>query len=437
MYRRVLQLTLIGYLVTLLYAGWMPLRFQADWPAAKAELGLAWEGWSIRPGDLLRPSDTFTNVALFAPVGFLLAAGKGGRWARRSILLGSLAISAGLSVLVELGQLFEPSRYAHLRDVLADSLGGLLGALIGTALFATAVRAVWRRLLHRLKGRYGLLAATALAAAMMADSIWRIQFSGTLIRRQFAHVIWSPLDGLAMWPWHQWVVSWMAAFAALGLLVVGARPDDPGGRRRVSAMALAVVVAAILQAMHLVIAGHPPNMAAVVLAVLAAGGAGALAPNLRLRRIELPVVVLACAVLPVALAAHVEWLAGEKGTRLPLWSLYRHEALWAYRAAVRRWVAMAATSFLLAFYLSLTRPWRLRDRMLVSAGLAAMCAAGFEFAKWLFGAGGVDLAGFGENVVAAGAGALMFAGLWQVLDRRDRDHPAPSYVGVERRRPPD
>ncbi|MFW6155513.1 MAG: hypothetical protein ACOC95_09875, partial [Planctomycetota bacterium] len=156
-------------------------------------------------------------------------------------------------------------------------------------------------------------------------------------------------------------------------------------------------------------------------------------PRLGDRTIELPVLVLATAAAAVIVAAHVAWLSSGGGTALPLWGLYRHEFAWGYYAMARRWLLMGAVSFLLAFYLSLRRPWRLRRRMIVATAVAAGGAAAVEMAR-LLAAGWINLAGLLEHITAAAAGALLFAALWRVLDRRTAN-PAPArYAGPERRR---
>jgi glycopeptide antibiotics resistance protein len=66
------------------------------------------------------------NIAMFLPVGllFLLLAGRRHWW---------LALAGGvvLSGVIEFTQLFLPARFSDLRDILANSLGALLGVAIG------------------------------------------------------------------------------------------------------------------------------------------------------------------------------------------------------------------------------------------------------------------------------------------------------------------
>lgn len=79
-------------------------------------------------------TEVLANVALFVPVGFLLALVIG-RWWAGAIL--AVLISAG----IELAQArYLPSRVPSVRDVEANGLGGLLGAVVAWPLLLTASR---------------------------------------------------------------------------------------------------------------------------------------------------------------------------------------------------------------------------------------------------------------------------------------------------------
>ncbi|WP_227497138.1 VanZ family protein [Planctomonas psychrotolerans] len=75
------------------------------------------------------------NVAMFVPIGlfFLLLFG------RRLWIVAVLA-SAGLTVAIESVQLFLPERVSDLRDIVANSVGGLVGVLLALALTAGSAR---------------------------------------------------------------------------------------------------------------------------------------------------------------------------------------------------------------------------------------------------------------------------------------------------------
>jgi VanZ family protein len=72
------------------------------------------------------------NIALFVPLGFLVALLLGPRW-----WWAALFLCAGLSISIELYQyLFLPDRYATVRDVIANSSGGVVGSLAALVVIA-------------------------------------------------------------------------------------------------------------------------------------------------------------------------------------------------------------------------------------------------------------------------------------------------------------
>jgi glycopeptide antibiotics resistance protein len=65
------------------------------------------------------------NIALFVPVGLLVVVLAGAhRW-----WLGPL-VGASISSAIEFGQLFLPERFATVNDVIANSLGAVLGTVV-------------------------------------------------------------------------------------------------------------------------------------------------------------------------------------------------------------------------------------------------------------------------------------------------------------------
>ncbi len=433
MSRTVILLTLAGYVAILLYAGWMPLEFAWDRPAIAAEWAEAIDSCAIRPGDFLHNGDVQLNVLLFVPVGGLLAAAYAGRWRWRWVMAAAIGLSATISAMIETGQLIEANRFTRIHDIWANTSGGLIGALVGQSLFCGKMRSVWCKAAERAKGRHALLAAGVIAAALLAGTAWQMQASLSLLTQQYATTIWSPSDGLAAWPWHKWAIRSVAAYATLTLMLAATRRTRRMRELRVvTAMAVAVALATTIEAMHMLIPGPPPNVAAIALAAMSAGVAALIAPRLHERQIELPILVLVCAGAAVILAAHIGWLSSGGGTPLPLWGLYKHEFAWGYYSMIRRWAAMAGMSFLVAFYLSLTKPWRLRHRMVAAAAIAVAAAAGMELIR-LLDVGRINIAGLGEHTLAAIAGVLLFALLWRILDRRGVEPIDIAYGGPDRR----
>lgn len=84
--------------------------------------------------------DVVGNVLLFLPLGLTFAAAstRPGRWGR----LGAATLSAMLlSLSIEVLQLAMPSRASDVDDVLFNTLGALLGAVVGAVAFSRPPRA--------------------------------------------------------------------------------------------------------------------------------------------------------------------------------------------------------------------------------------------------------------------------------------------------------
>src|SRR5262249_47711616 len=112
-------------------------------------------GWRMPPADILHfltapwpryitLEDVAVNVAAYIPLGFLLSAALSARHGDAPGTLAAALWAAGVSLAMEAMQMFLPSRIASNVDLLANSCGGLLGAM-AAPLFAPK-RLVGRRL---------------------------------------------------------------------------------------------------------------------------------------------------------------------------------------------------------------------------------------------------------------------------------------------------
>jgi VanZ family protein len=418
MHRKTCKLALLAYAALLLYAGWMPLtlnftpaRVRQQWREALAP--------SMREClGAIHTSDGQKNVLLFIPLGALVVAAWHGQ--RRSWLLVPLAVAMafGVSVAIETMQLFVVGRVSDLQDVTMNTAGGLLGAILAAIAIKPALR-VARRLALYLRNRHALLAAVLLATALLAAIAWRVRPAWAVAAVQWHGVKWSIPAGLALAPWHQWVLRRAGSFAALTLLLTMATGPKEISRRGAFVCATAVTMLALaIELLRLFVPAEAVSLAAVLVAAGASFGAAALAPALHRQPLTLPASALFCATSLIFMLSCLSWSSSGGQTRWPLWGLYSHEHAWAYYATLRRWAMAAAVSATLTFYISLRRPWRLRYRMLAGAALAVGCAALLEAAKALAGPVGGSLAVFLENAMAAIFGTLFFALLWHVLDRR-------------------
>jgi glycopeptide antibiotics resistance protein len=121
---RILTASLFGVLFFTLFPYW--LDFSEKHAGSRSPFLL---GGPLRFDGILH---TFLNTLLFAPFGFALSQFFGGR---RKSLLKSLAVAviagAALSYTIEILQLYMPSRDSAWDDVLANTLGALVGMIFG------------------------------------------------------------------------------------------------------------------------------------------------------------------------------------------------------------------------------------------------------------------------------------------------------------------
>ncbi|MGL1832966.1 VanZ family protein [Rhodocyclaceae bacterium SMB388] len=152
--------TALAFALVLAYLNLIPLRvtwlpLEQWWQAA---LSMPWLSLSVA-----RRADWIANLFMFVPFGFLLGTALGGRSARLAVRLVALAVGVVvvvlLAVAIESLQILVPQRTVSLNDVLAASLGGV----IGLAVWLLMGRRLWEMArLAAAPGRQALLAGLAL-----------------------------------------------------------------------------------------------------------------------------------------------------------------------------------------------------------------------------------------------------------------------------------
>jgi glycopeptide antibiotics resistance protein len=81
------------------------------------------------PFDLQQSPDTVANILLFFPIGALMS------WRPHARLRSAVLAGVGLSMTVEVAQLFIPGRWTSTDDVLLNGLGAFLGYRAGNYLY--------------------------------------------------------------------------------------------------------------------------------------------------------------------------------------------------------------------------------------------------------------------------------------------------------------
>jgi VanZ family protein len=130
-FRRHFAVALAGFVLLAWYGSLVPLQWV---PMSREQALRALAAMLARPLSFESRTDWATNVLLFVPIGYFAAGCLSGRATsdRRRLLLLPLVVAAAtvLSVLIETSQMWTASRTPSQNDIVAQSVGSLLG---GTA----------------------------------------------------------------------------------------------------------------------------------------------------------------------------------------------------------------------------------------------------------------------------------------------------------------
>lgn len=250
--RRTYFVCALGAIAFIAYGSFVPFNFQAvPWADAVAEFARARAVGFV----VFSRTDLAANVLVMVPVGYFLLA-----WLRtdRVRLAGDLIVAAGavvaciaLSVAVEFGQVFFPPRQPSWTDVIAESIGGAIGA--GLWLAAGRTITTWLRDVAPRRDRSVLVPSLllvygfglALAELMPLDLTLDLGALAQKVRE--GRIVLSPFAfgvsaGLA-WSIATTILMWIPVGAAAAL--VGQRGD----RRRspLAAIAIGIVAAGLVE----------------------------------------------------------------------------------------------------------------------------------------------------------------------------------------------
>jgi len=187
-----LAVLFVGFAV---YGSLVPLRFRE---VSYAEAVERFANTPLVPLPQASKSDFLTNVLLFVPIGFLLLGAVAGHSRHAAILLTLpvVLVGAALSVAIEFGQIFVVGRTPSWNDVVAESLGGTLGALLwvmaGSAVvawIAGVFRSEFERdRVYRILGLY--VGAWAILALLPLDFTVRLEELGEKLRA--GRIVFAP-----------------------------------------------------------------------------------------------------------------------------------------------------------------------------------------------------------------------------------------------------
>lgn len=121
-------------------------RFRPWLPAVGWALiifGLSSIPGSAIPEGPVPETDKLVHIALYGVLGFfcaraLAARGRGGRPISSKLIFAAALLATAYGVTDEIHQIFTPRRSCDWHDVVADAIGGLLGAFVATRWLARA-----------------------------------------------------------------------------------------------------------------------------------------------------------------------------------------------------------------------------------------------------------------------------------------------------------
>jgi VanZ family protein len=250
---RLARILALAYLLVIGYASLLPFR---DWrwppPEILYFLTAPWPRF-------ITPQDVAVNFAAYIPLGLLLSVVFGARHGPARGAVAATLAAAVLSLAMEAVQMFLPARIASNVDLLANTLGALVGALTAPLLApAQLIGGKIRSVRHRLF-REGRVAD----AGLVIVGLWLItQFHATAqlfgtgaVRATFdlppysIHTPWLALFSEAL------VVLFSAA--GIGLMLSALMPEDERPMPVIAAVIGAALVLKVVSAVALVRASAP------------------------------------------------------------------------------------------------------------------------------------------------------------------------------------
>jgi VanZ family protein len=366
-------------------------------------------------------ADVYSNIALFIPWGFLLAIclqKRGSSWWRTLLL--AMITAVCLSGTVEFLQLFAPKRSISVVDLMTNTLGSVVGALVGWPLArwvwpAASVR-VRQLVLARPAAACALLVGAVILFAGLSPSYDKLGSRGMTARLKTARLVpfgqtaggFTPRDKACLW-----VAELLTWTLAGGVFAVALRESKRSGVRAIGTVAaLAGGLSLIIEAIQLVIPGRDVDLTSVLLALLGSTlGASLMMRGARVEVHRWTIPALIVWGIAVTLAA---WSPGrfvwpdrwelQPAMYVPFWSYFGSRTLedltdvvgqtvlflplgailavrsfrWSFPSVVLIGLAMGAILEVGQAFL----PARSPD---VSDAISAAAGAGFGLALWRFG----------------------------------------------------
>ncbi|UCE03751.1 MAG: VanZ family protein [Candidatus Latescibacterota bacterium] len=171
--RRASRALLVTYCLFVTYTTLLPFRFSLDRATLAANLDrISWHPLHNVYGLPAPAFDLVGNIIFFMPLGVLAYLAQRRRTGSdRARIARATAWGLALSLAVETLQLLTPGRSPATSDLLTNTLGALLGAVVTAAAWRWKRSGRFRRLAHRVRTRPGGTAAAGLVMVVMLQGL--------------------------------------------------------------------------------------------------------------------------------------------------------------------------------------------------------------------------------------------------------------------------
>jgi VanZ family protein len=386
----------------LVYASLMPFDFAADVNFAN-EFARVWTSWPKHMPARFSGSDVASNLALYFPLGYILALRL--RLSRLdfsfSVIVPTIVCSA-LSAAIETIQLLLLSRTSSVSDWLLNTFSGCVGAVAATICGIALWNAIVEWLRTAWKNRPVDIATIIFAGLLVADAL--SPFLPTILLKQ----VWrnlkraqlDPWDAFGQHAWHWWFVTRVVVYGVLTMLLAvwGARAK-PSLAVWIKTAFMAFGFALCLEVGKLMIVSRTFNIAniaagllgCVVGIIIGRNLAGRISPRLK---VELACAAISFYVLYLAWTpfdfAWVPDISERLDFSIVKWLPFYHYAMGSELNHVRLFVQSVFLMGILVYLLRLRflsieeSRWGLLAAVFLSALLGAIVEAGqiFILSRW-------------------------------------------------------
>ena len=379
----------LGYFLLLVYASLMPYDFTFAIDFSRV-FDRALNHWPINPHARISGSDIVSNLILYIPLGFLVAAHLNNKWTSWFKCCFFAAIFCSLtSLAVETAQAATLSRTASATDWLTNTVSGLTGSYFG-ARYGRQAWKKWCNWFHERRHNNPIDIFTLFFAALIAaDAL--TPFLPTLLLSQ----IWRSLktskfniiDGFSQHPWHWWLVNHIFIYMILMILITHWGSRNKKQLSRFHAATISFLFAATLELGKLFIASRVMN-----LSNLLTNGIGILLAVLVLKfwktklhrnsRLNLGILALIIYVLylgwtPFNFQFNLETLTKKLPTWVEMLPFY-HYAMGASLNHIRLFLQTVLLSGTLIYFLRLRYPQLDKYRFKFALSLLLTCILGLS-----------------------------------------------------------